>query len=176
MESLVKNKRGDIPSLIYLVITLFLIGFVFIFGNTLTHKLTTQMEVQLNTSTQFQNSTAISALQKIRTTDDYIWDYGFLAIYIGSIAALGISAYATRISAIFFWFYALMGIIVLMIGVMLANAWQTGVATSALSDSVARFPITNFLLGSYAPIAVTAIIVITMILLFAKTPDSGGQP
>ena len=176
MKSLIANKRGDIPSLIYLVITIFLIGFVFIFGNTLTHKLTTQMETQLNTSSEFVNSTAITTLQKIRTTDDYIWDYGFLAIYIGSVAALAISAYATRISAIFYWFYAIMSVIVLILGVMLSNAWQTGVATNVLSESVARFPITNFLLGSYAPIAVTAIIVITMVLLFAKTPDSGGQP
>lgn len=169
------NKKGDIASLIYLVIVLFLIGFVFIFGNTLTHKLTTQMEATFNSSTAFNESSAIPALQKIRTTDDLIWDWAFLALYVGSIAGLAVSAFSTRISVIFYWFYGIMSLGVLLIGVMLSNAWQAAVATDVLSESVTRFPITNFLLGSYAPLAVTAMIMITMILLFGKTPDGVQQ-
>lgn len=169
------NTKGDIPSLIYLVIVIFLIGFVFIFGNTLTHKLTTQMEASYNSTAATQNSSAITALQKIRTTDDYIWDWAFLAIYIGSIAALAVSAYSTRISPIFYWFYGIMGLGVLLLGVMLSNTWQTAVSNPVFADSIGRFPITNFLLGTYAPLAVTAMIVITMILLFAKTPEGGTQ-
>lgn len=169
------NTKGDIPSLIYLVIVIFLIGFVFIFGNTLTHKLTTQMEATYNSTAATQNSSAIAALQKIRATDDVIWDWAFLAIYIGAIAALGVSAYSTRISPIFYWFYGLLSLGVLLIGVMLSNTWQAAVATGVLSESAVRFPITNFLLGTYAPIAVLAMIAITMILLFAKTPEGGQQ-
>jgi hypothetical protein len=172
--SLIKNKRGDIPSLIYLVIIIGLIGFVFIFVNKLNHGLLTQEESILNSSIEFQNSSAITAIQSIRGVDDVAWDYAFLALYIGSICALGISAYSTRISPIFYWFYFIMSLGVLIIAVMMSNLWQAAVATDALSDSVSRFPITNFLLGSYYPIAVLVMIIITMILLFGKTPDGKG--
>lgn len=169
------NKKGDFESLLYLVIMIFVLGFIFIFTNTLNSKLSIAEESIFNSSTDFQNSSAIPALQKIRTVDNYAWDYGFLALYIGSIAALAVSAYSTRISTIFYWVYGLLSLGVLAVGVMLSNTWQATVDNPQMTEAVSHFPITNFLLGTYAPIAVTAMIMVVMILLFGKTPEQGGS-
>lgn len=168
------NKKGDIPSLIYAVVILFAIGFIFIFMNTLNHKLFTTTEGIFNSSSQLNNSQAIPTLQKIRATDDVAWDWAFLALYIGMMIALGMTAYATRISMAFYWIYIISSLFVLALGVAMSNGWQTAVSTGALQEAATRFPITNILLGSYAPIAVTALILITAILLFGKTPE-GNQ-
>ena len=169
------NRKGDFQSLLYLVIMIFVIGFIFIFVNRLNNQFSVATESIFNSSDQFQNSSAIASLQKIRAVDNSIWDYAFLALYIGSIAALAVSAFSTRVSAVFYWVYGLLSLGILAVGVMLSNAWQAAVENPQMTETIARFPITNFLLGSYAPLAVTAMIVITMIILFGKTPDQGGQ-
>ncbi len=168
------NNKGDFESLLYVVILIFVIGFIFVFVNRLNHEFSITTEGIFNSSTEFQNSSAITSIQKIRTVDDSAWDYGFLAIYIGSIAALCVTAYSTKISPVFYWVYGLLSLGILAVGVMLSNSWQAMAETSMMSETITRYPITNFLLGSYAPLAVTAMIIITMILLFGKTPESRG--
>lgn len=168
------NNKGDFQSLLYIVIMIFVIGFIFIFVNRLNNQFSLTTEGIFNSTAEFQNSSAISAMEKIRTVDNSAWDYAFLAIYIGSIAALCVTAYSTRISAVFFWVYGLLSLGILAVGVMLSNAWQATAENVEMASTVARFPITNFILGSYAPLAVTVIIVIVMILLFGKTPDNNG--
>ena len=174
MRSLIKEKRGDIASLIYVVTIIFAIAFVFIMGNKLNHQIFDKEEQIFNSSTSLQNSSAITAVQKIRAVDDVAWDYAFLGIYFACLIGLGMTAYATRITTLFYWIYIVMSLVVLILGVALSNAWQTAVSTDALSDVVTRFPITNMLLGSYGPIAVTALILVTALLLFAKPPETQG--
>lgn len=170
----IANKKGDIASIIYILAMLLVIAFVMVFGNKFMHDYTTKTEAILNSSSEFQNSSAITALQTIRSTDDVVWDWAFLAIYVGGVASLIFSSYLTRISGLFYWFYIVMSLIALTVGVMLSNAWQKAVENPILTDVVARFPITNFLLGTYAPLAVTAMILLTALFLFAKTPENSG--
>lgn len=166
------NKKGDFESMIYVVILIFIIGFIFIFVNRLNHQFSITTESIFNSSDQLKNSSAIPALQKIRNTEDNAWDYGFLAIYIGCILSLGVSAYSTRIHPIFYIIYGVLGLFVLVVGVMLSNAWQSAAENPEMTETITRFPITNFLLGSYAPLAITFMLVVFMVLLFGKTPDS----
>lgn len=174
VRSLLYNRKGDIASLIYVVTILFAIGFILVFVNTLNHKLSVATENIFNQSETLQNSSAIPAIQKIRAVDDVAWDYAFLGIYVAIMLGLGMTSYATRINIAFFWVYIIMSLVVLMLGIMLSNAWQTAATNEQLSESVARFPITNFFLGSYAPTAITALILVTALLLFAKPPESIG--
>ena len=169
-----KNKRGDIESLIYVVAILFAIGFVVVLGNMFTHAFYTQTESIFNSTASLNNSEAIPAIQKIRDVDDTAWDYAILGIYVAILGGMAFTSYLTRISLIFFWIYGVMALVVLAIGVMLSNAWQTMMAKPELTETIARFPITNVLLGSYGTIAVTAIIMVTILFLFAKTPDNSG--
>ena len=168
----IRNKKGDFASLLYVVILLFIIGMIFLFTNKLTHEISVKQEEIFNSSVEYQNSSAITALQTIRDTNDTAYDYGFLAIYIGCIASLGVTAFMTRIHPIFYIFYVLLGIFVLATGVLLSNAYQAVAETSTMADAAARFPIMNFMLGSYAPLVITVVIILFMVLLFGKTPDT----
>lgn len=168
------NKKGDFESMLYMVIMIFIIGFIFIFVNKLNNQMSVEMEGVLNSSSSLMNSSAIDVVKEIRSVENNAWDYGFLALYIGTLAALCVTAYSTRISPVFFWVYGLLSLGILAVGVMLSNTWQEAAASSQMAETITRFPITNFLLGSYAPLAVTVMIIIVMILLFGKTPEAKG--
>ena len=171
-NSVFSNKRGDIASILFIVIFLVFIGFVFIMVNNLNHRLLTQMETTLENSEQFQNSTAIETTAEIRSKDDRVWDYAFLGIFMGCIIALGMTAYSTRVSPVFYWIYGILGLAVLLAGTLLSNLWQSMAETPEMVESIARFPITDFILGTYYPTIITAILILVMILLFGKTPDN----
>ena len=166
------NKRGDIASVFFIVVLLFIIGVVFVMTNNLNHRLLVKMEVVMNDSNTMNDSVAIERAEQIKQKDDSVWDYAFLGLFIGSLIALGMTAYATRFSIVFFWIYVILGIIVLVVGTMLSNFWQAMAENPEMTETIARFPITNTILGSYYPLVVTGILMFIMGLLFAKTPEN----
>jgi len=110
----------------------------------------------------------MTVLTTWQESDQEVWDYAFLGIFFGVLIALGLTAYAIRISPIFYWIYGLMSLFVLVTGVIVSNVWQEAVANPEFVTTLARFPITNAILGSYYPLVVVAIIMIAMIVIFGK--------
>jgi hypothetical protein len=163
-----KNKRGDVESIIFIVILLFAVAVAFFFLNHMKNEIFTHIRDEVN-GTSFTEE-APETMEKLRLQDNAIWDYAFLGIFMGSLIAIGLTAYAVRISPVFYWIYALLSLIVLGMGVILSNIWQDLVANPEFTTTLTRFPITNMLLGSYYPVVVTAIILLAIILLFGKPP------
>lgn len=172
LNSIKKDKKGDIESIIFIVVMLFVIGVVFLLTNDLTHKLLTKMEGTLNSSESLNSTYTLDRVQTIRDKNDYVWDYGFLVLFMGSLLALGLTAYSSRISPVFFWFYVILCMVVLALGVILSNTWQELASNSAMAEVIVRFPITNFILGTYYPTIITGVIMFVIGLLFGKTPDN----
>ena len=56
-------------------------------------------------------------------------------------------SFATRINIAFFWLMIIIDIPLLVVGVVLSNIWQEVAANPEMTTTVARFPITNALLG-----------------------------
>lgn len=169
-----KNKKGDLASMIFIVVFLFLIGTIFLFITHLNNEIFTEInqsiiDVDLNTT----YTTAV--IDKTVTSNNSVWDYAFLGVFMGCLIAIGLSAYAIRISPVFYWIYGIMSLVVLAAGVMLSNVWQDLASDSAFTVTITRFPITNALLGTYYPLAVTAIIIIMIGILFGKPPQSQQQ-
>ena len=161
------NNRGDFASIVFVVILIFVVGFIFFVVSDLNQKIYTEIGSALNDSDLGGNESA-TALQKVQRSDFYVWDYAFLGIFLGSLIAIGLTAYAVRISPIFYWIYGIMSLTVLVLGTMLSNIWQSASADPEFAASLVRFPITNAILGSYYPMIVVAIIALAMILIFGK--------
>lgn len=171
LKDLKENKRGDIESLIFIVAILLVVGFSLITINNMNDKLFTALDENFAGNTDINGTTAHTTVQAIHSKDNAVWDYAFLGIFLGSVFALGMSAYSVRISPIFYWVYGLLTFIILLLGVAASNMWQSAVASDVYADALTRFPITNFVLGDNFPFIITGVIVLTMILLFAKTPE-----
>lgn len=170
------NRKGDIPTILYVTVAIFIIGIILFFGSHLNNQLYNSLDNYFGNSATYNDSEARDALQSIQTKENNLYDYVFLIVVIfGYVPATALSAYATRISPLFFWIYGVLSLVGLATGVMLSNAWQTAVANPEFATTLTRFPITNLLLGSYYPTFVTGLIVLTMIFLFGKNPNEGLQ-
>ena len=164
------QKRGDIASIIYVIMFLVIIGIVIFLMSDLNIRIFSELETVLNESTYKDTEAHIATTDFKETYQSRLWDYGFLGIFFGSLIAIGISAYSTRISPIFYWVYGLLSLIVLTLGVVLSNIWQGLVAEAEFATTLTYFPIMNTLLGTYYPVVTTAVIIIAMVILFGKPP------
>jgi len=170
------NKRGDIASIIYIVIFIFIAGLTMFLLNHLNQAMYGEIISHINnTESATSNYTnAANVLGKIKTKDMYMWDYAFLGLFIGSLIAIGISAYSTRISPIFFWIYGILSLIVLALGTILSTLWQNFAADPEFAVTLTHYSIMNAILGTYYPLIVTAVVVLSMIILFGKPPGQEG--
>ena len=169
------NKKGDAQSIILLIVSLFIIGIIIFFFNHIDDQLFSALSKNLEANPNFNNTEATRALSDIHEADNSVWDYAFLAIVFGYFLALMLSSFSTRISAVFYWIYGLIAIIGLILAVGLSNIWQTAAEKPEFAETILRFPIMDTILGSYYPIFITIIVVISMILLFGKPAGSDLQ-
>ena len=168
------NKKGQFEDFIILVVSIFIVGVILFFMNHMADQLYTSLDKYFNTTEAYNQSEARDALAKIQTVENSVWDWAFLGIFAGMMLSMILLSFATRISIAFFWIFGLLAIIVLIVGVMLSNTWQEIADTDEFSTTITRFPITNAILGTYYPTAIVAILLIGMIVLFGKPPQSGG--
>ena len=89
--------------------------------------------------------------KKILEVEKSVWDYAFLAIFIGLIIQIIMFAFATRISLAFFWLMLILDLPILLVGVILSNIWQGIASNPQFTETVARFPMTDLILGRKPP-------------------------
>lgn len=170
-----KRQRGDIPSIIYFVVAIFVVGVIIFMASHVNLQIYQSLDKQLASNPTTNNTQALTSLQTIEATEGgHIWDYAFLGIFLGILLVLGLTGYSVRISPVFYWVYGVLSMLVLLIGVLLSNTWQAMAADPQFTATVARFPIMNFVLGTYYPTIVLGAVILVMILLFSKSADSGG--
>lgn len=165
------NKKADIPSTIFIMVFIVAVGVIFLFTHNLFQNVVGTFADEIEASDNFDNdSEAVKSARSIVSQSDRAWDYGFLFIALGSVVALGLVGFSTRISPIFYWVYAVAGILVFSSSILLSNVWQEMAADEAFAVTIQSFPITNAILGTFFPTLMLGALVIVMILLFGKAP------
>lgn len=170
----INQKKGQFSSVILAVVTLFIIGILLFFFNHMNEQMYGSLNDYLEGDPNFNNTEAQQVAEELQGIEQSrIWDYAFLAIFIGIIIQMVILSFATRINVAFFWIFVLLGIIVLIVGTVLSNVWQELSTDPEFATTITRFTITNTVLGTYYPTIVTGIIFIMLLFLFGKFP--GGN-
>lgn len=170
------NKKGDIPSILLIIVSLAIVGLIIFFISHVSDDFYSAFDNYFeNSSAGLNDSTAHETLQKIQATNRSVWDFAFLGIVMGYFLALMLTMFSTRISPVFYWIYALVAIVGLVLATILSNIWQGAVENPEFAVTITRFPMMNTILGTYYPIFITVVIVLAMVLLFGKNPSEGGQ-
>lgn len=165
------NKRGQIEGVILAVITLFVIGIILLFMNHMNKQVYDKFDKYMEESPDYNNTEAHQVVEKLQDVEGgRIWDYAFLAIFIGMFIQMIVLAFASRTNVLFFWIFALLSIVILMLGVILSNIWQEIVAEPEFATTISRFTITNTILGTYYPTIITGLVFFGLIFLFGKFP------
>lgn len=171
---MLKSKKAQLGSILIVIISLFIIGIILLFMNHLNEKVYTKFDEYMEDSPDLNQSEAHQTIEKLQAIEQsHIWDWVFLAIFIGLMIQMLILSFATKINIAFFWIFILIGIVILIVGVMLSNIWQEMAANAEFVVTMARFPIANVILGTYFPTVVVAVLFLGMIVLFGKFP--GGE-
>jgi len=166
------NKKAQFESVLLAVITIFILGIILFFFNHMAVQIYDSLDSYLDKS-DYNDTEAHKTLGKIQDVEESnIWDYAFLAIFVGLIIQIVMFSFATRINIAFYWIMVILDIPILIVGVVLSNVWQEFAANPEFATTILRFPITNTLLGTYYPIAVTILIFFASIILFGKKPGS----
>jgi len=176
MNIKIKNKRGDIPSMIYFIVTIFAAGVILLVFSLLFSNIYGGLDDYFENS-KYNDTTAHQTLEQVQGYENSsMWDYVFLAITIGYVIMLIILGFSTQINAVFYFIYGIVAMVGLFIGVALSNAWEAIAETDALSATILRFPITDAILNNFFPLFITVVIITTMILLFGKhySGNEGG--
>lgn len=171
-----KNKKGQFLSILVLVITVFIIAIILLFLNHLNKKVYDQFDEYFDDSNTFNGTEAHQVVNDLQGVEGgQIWDYAFLAIFIGMIIQMIMLSFASRTNIAFFWIFVILGFIVLTVGVMLSNTWQELASNPTFAETILRFPIMNGILGSYYPLMITGIMFLGMLILFGKFPGQQEQ-
>ena len=168
------NKKGDIPSILYAIIAVVVVGIIILFASHVNHALYDKFADYFEDHPDYNDTVAHQTVVDIRDKENSLWDYVFLGIAMGYLLITALTAYSTRISPIFYWIYGILTLVGLATAVLLSNAWQQMAEEAIFVDTIARLPMTNLMLGTYYPTLATALIVLTMILLFGKNPNEAG--
>ena len=169
------KKKAQFESILLVVIFAIIMGVIVFFFNHVNQQLYESLDEYFEEDPKY-NDTIAPTTEKLRTFEESrIWDNVVLAVYIGLLIQMLIFSFATRVSPVFFWLFVLSGIIIVITGAMLSNFWQEIVNQPQFAETLTRFPVTNALLGSYYPIAITAVLFLAMIILFGKPPGGPQQ-
>jgi hypothetical protein len=162
------NSKAQFESKLLAVVMLFIVGVFLLFFNYASNHIYSSFDDYFNKSTKYNNSEAQVALVKIQTVENSAWDYAFLAIFIGLVLQILLLSFATPANMAFFWIMTLVDIPVLIVGVVLSNIWQDLATNPNFTTEIARFPITNTILGTYYPMAIVIIIFVSAVVLYGK--------
>ena len=165
------HKKGQIAGVILAVVTIFVIAIILLFMNHLNKTVYDKFDEYMEDDASLNNTEAHIVVEKLQDVEGgHIWDYAFLAIFIGMLIQMIVLAFASRTNVLFFWIYVLLGIIILIVGTVLSNIWQEVASNPVFAESILRFPITNTILGSYYPTFITGFLFFGMIFIFGKFP------
>ncbi len=168
---LIKNKKAQFESVLIAVVMIFIVAIVLLFLNRLNTEFYGSLEGYLEENPDYNNSEAHETVKDLKEIEESrIWDYVFLAIYAGLMIQMMVLSFASRTNTVFFWIFALLGIIILIVGTILSNVWQEIAVNPEFAETITRFTITDTLLGTYFPTVITIIIFFTMIIIFGKFP------
>ena len=165
------NKKAQVTGIILAVVIIFIVGILLLFLSHLNKEVYDKFDKYFEQDVELNNTEAHQTVEKLQEVEgSRIWDYAFLAIFIGMIIQMIVLAFASRTNVLFFWIYVLLGIVILIISVVVSNVWQEIAQQSEFATTILRFPITNTILGTYYPTFITGFLFLGLIFIFGKFP------
>jgi hypothetical protein len=165
------NKKAQVAGTILAVVTLFIVAIILLFMNHMNKQVYDKFDEFMNDSSTYNNTEAHDVVRELQDVEgSSIWDYVFLAVFVGMIIQMVVLAFASRTNVLFFWIYVILALVVVVLGSILSNIWQEVAAEPAFTETLTRFTITDTILGSYYPTIITGIIFFAMIFIFGKFP------
>lgn len=130
------------------------------------------VDVMLGVGEINESADTVSALGSAKDLTGRL-DWVVFGIFIGLVLAMLISAWFIPGHPIFMFVYFLAVLVIVVVGAVLSNAWETFSGTAPISASASAFSITNHLLNNL-PLYLGVAGFLGMVILFGKPRDGVG--
>ena len=157
------NKKGSIEDSILIVILLFITAIIFVFAYVINGAISSAA------APAFESVAAGSSVGL--TTVDAIFDttinYVYLAVFFGLIISLVVTSFLTPTHPIFYIFAIIIFIALMIVSVVLSNAYEMITSSSTFTSAVNHMPIMDYLMLHLPTIAIV-IGVLGAIIIFSR--------
>ena len=161
------NKKGNIPDVFYLVLTVVVLAIIFMASWTIMNQMKPSLDAKL-TGDVAHNATA-NALQAIGS-----FDYLLIFIMVGLLIATIISAFFINTHPVFFVLSLLMFILFMIVVPVLGNVFDAFAGDSGMSEAAEEFNVTTSFMDDL-PKYFVVMCGIVLISLYAKYRAPGGE-
>jgi len=148
---------------ILVAVVLFTFGSAFFIINFVGNTMNTEL---IGTPAIASDADAVAAFNAIGTTVNRL-DYLVLALFIGLILGIIVTAWFVGGYPIFMFIYFIVIALGVLISAVLANVWETFTSEVVFGTTLSNFPITNNII-LHLPVYVSVAGFIAIIVMFAK--------
>jgi len=125
-----------------------------------------QISTNLANHSQINGTVAEAPIENITTSVDRV-DFIIFLVFIGLILAMIVASWFVAGHPMFMFIYFLVITMAIILAMILSNAWGSVSQASVFGSTVARFPITNHILG-ILPLYTAIVGFIGITIMFAK--------
>jgi hypothetical protein len=170
MRGLIKNKKGDIPSLIVgLVVLGFVIALIALIAGRFIPELTSAIK---DADMIAASNNSVAALDKIETNSVPWLDYFFFFTFIATLIGLIISSLFVDTHPAFLIIFVIILIVAIIFGGIFANAYNSIGESTALSATYAEFTKTQLIMNNL-PLILFISGILVIIILYGKSKGGG---
>lgn len=159
------NNKGNATDVFYAIVSIFAVAIIF-FVTSFSYDVFVNKAVN---NTQINSSQgAINALDETRDLANNRFDYAVFGILIGFTLAILITGWFSGGHPIFMFVYFIALVIIVAVSAVLSYVWTNVTTKTIFLNTIANYPITNFILENLA-IYATIIGFLGMMMSFIKT-------
>lgn len=150
-------------------VVVFALGIGFL---SLHYMFNTSVDAMLATEQINESSSAVDVFGSAKAVTERL-DWVVFGIFMGLVLAMLISAWFIPGHPIFMFVYFVAVLVIVVVGAVLSNAWDTFSGTVPIDSSKSSFGITNHLLNNL-PLYLSVAGFLGMVILFGKPRDGVG--
>ncbi len=164
-----KNKKGDIFQIFFVITILLVVAIVGVICLRLTNGVNSFYE-----ETGILNDTAVGreAITQIETTAPKTTDYAVFLLFLGLNIGVVIAAVRTNFSAAVIFLFIFLMLIAIFFAAGAVNMYQGLAQQPDMLSTSNQLTLTNFIFSKYFPLIISIICALIMLLMWGK---SGGD-
>lgn len=169
MEKLIKNKKGDVSSIVTFMVMVFFLAVAFLISAFATN----QFKEVITDSALNGTNVSVSSVDHLDRMTNTSIQYGYIAIFSFLIIGMMISSFMVRIHPAFLFIYVIFLLVAIFIGVPLANTYQEVAESSGIVDIASQQTLIEWTM-EYMPFILLGVGALSMIITFGKLIRQNG--
>jgi hypothetical protein len=169
MKQMLKNKKGDLPSLLIVGVVMF---FAFsVLAVFFSYTLNSTMDELVNSGEFSQNT--IDTMTDVQEKTIPLMDFTMMFFFFSAVIGMIVSAVYVRTSPVMVGVFIILLIISVVIAGQLVNMYDELKQTEEIASTASQFSMTNVILGNAFPALILISGVIVLIVLYSKSRYAG---